>query len=46
MEKSAHFRAPEIGTESHTDTKNGEGGVKIAISTTYLPAEPLERGGE
>jgi type IV pilus assembly protein PilN len=45
MEKSPHFRAPEIGSETHTDTRNGEGGVKTTISTAYLPAEPLE-GGE
>ena len=45
MEKSPHFRAPEITTEAHTEQRGGEIGVKTSISTAYLPAEPLE-GGE
>src|SRR5437868_2421791 len=45
MEKSSHFRSPKLSTETHT--KNGQsGGVKSNIFTAYLPAEPLEGGGE
>jgi len=45
MEKSSHFRSPKLSTETHT--KNGQsGGVKSNICTAYLPAEPLEGGGE
>jgi type IV pilus assembly protein PilN len=43
MEKSSHFRSPQLSVETH-DTKNGEGGVKSNIFTAYLPAEPLEGG--
>lgn len=47
MEKSAHFRSPKLSAENHPETKNGEGGgVKSSIFTAYLPAEPLEGGGE
>jgi len=47
MEKSAHFRSPKLNVESHTESKNGQGGgVKSNIVTAYLPAEPLEGGGE
>lgn len=47
MEKSAHFRSPKLSTESHQESKNGQsGGVKSNIFTAYLPAEPLEGGGQ
>ncbi|HWY67059.1 MAG TPA: PilN domain-containing protein [Terriglobales bacterium] len=45
MEKSSHFRSPQLSTETHTpESKNGEGAVKSNIFTAYLPAEPLEGG--
>jgi len=44
MEKSTHFRSPKLDEEHHEVSKNGEGGVKSNISTTYLPAESLEGG--
>lgn len=45
MERSAHFRSPKLTVETHSDSKNGEGGVKSDIFTAYLPAQSLE-GGE
>src|SRR2546423_7537577 len=44
MAKSAHFRSPQFGLESH-EQRNGEGGVKSNILTAYVPAQSLE-GGE
>jgi len=44
MEKSTHFQSPRLKEETHLISKSGEGGVKSNISTTYLPAEPLEGG--
>ena len=41
MEKSAHFRSPKLGLESH----ERDGGVKSDILTAYVPAQSLE-GGE
>ena len=44
MEKSSHFRSPQLSVETH-DIKSGEGGgVRSNIFTAYLPAEPLEGG--
>jgi type IV pilus assembly protein PilN len=47
MEKSQHFRSPELVAESLTPGNRGSAlaGVKSDIVTSYLPAEPLE-GGE
>jgi type IV pilus assembly protein PilN len=45
MEKSQHFRSPELHTENHNVYRGLEGGVRSEIVTSYLPAEPLE-GGE
>ena len=46
MEKSQHFRSPELVAESMTPAGRGnESGMKSDIVTSYLPAEPLE-GGE
>jgi type IV pilus assembly protein PilN len=45
MEKSQHFRSPELHTETHGQYRGLEGGVTSEIVTSYLPAEPLE-GGE
>lgn len=48
MEKSPHFRSPQLSDEHHTKNgeglKTGEGGVTSNIFTAYLPAEPLEGG--
>lgn len=44
MEKSSHFRSPELTTETHLASKNGEGGVSSNIVTGYLPSESLEGG--
>ena len=45
MEKSPHFRSPKLSVETHPESKNGEAGVKSNIFTAYVPAEPLEGGG-
>jgi hypothetical protein len=49
MEKSQHFRKPELLVESRVKESRVSGSsdeeVKSTISTSYLPAEPLE-GGE
>ena len=46
MEKSQHFRSPELVAESLARGNRGiDSGVKSDIVTSYLPAEPLE-GGE
>lgn len=46
MEKSQHFRSPQLIQETRAPRTTGaEGGVKSDIVTSYLPAEPLE-GGE
>jgi type IV pilus assembly protein PilN len=45
MERSPHFRSSQLNTEAHSQSKNGEGGVKSEIKTAYVPAEALE-GGE
>lgn len=47
MERSQHFRSPELVAESLTPGNKGSAlaGVKSDIVTSYLPAEPLE-GGE
>ena len=43
MEKSPHFRSPQLTAETHN--KGGEGvGVKSDITTSYLPHEGLEGG--
>ena len=44
MEKSTHFRSPQLSIETHTESKNGEGGVKSNIVTAYSPAESPEGG--
>ena len=44
MEKSSHFRSPQLSSERH-EYRGLEGGVMSEIITSYLPAEPLE-GGE
>jgi type IV pilus assembly protein PilN len=43
MEKSSHFRSPELSNERHEI--KGESGVKSEITTSYLPHEAIE-GGE
>jgi hypothetical protein len=49
MEKSQHFRKPELVAESRVRESRVSGSsdeeVKSDIITSYLPAEPLE-GGE
>ena len=49
MEKSQHFRSPELVVESRVRESRvnriGDDEVKSDIITSYLPAEPLE-GGE
>jgi len=45
MEKSQHFRQPELVTERRSDAKSAVSGVKSEILTSYSPAETLE-GGE
>jgi type IV pilus assembly protein PilN len=45
MEKSQHFRSPQLHSETHDELRSVEGGVLSEIVTSYLPAEPLE-GGE
>lgn len=45
MEKSQHFRDSELVTETRTDSKSVDSGVKSEIRTSYSPAETLE-GGE
>lgn len=46
MEKSQHFRSPQITVEQHPQGRGNEaGGVKSDIVTSYLPAETLESGG-
>ena len=45
MEKSQHFRNPQIIEETLNQATNGsDAGVKTAMTTSYLPAEPLESG--
>ena len=45
MERSQHFRSTQLNTETHSEGKGGESGVKSEIRTAYLPAEALA-GGE
>jgi Tfp pilus assembly protein PilN len=45
MEKSQHFRSPQLSSESHGEYRGVEGGVISEIVTSYLPAETLEGGG-
>ena len=42
MEKSAHFRSPQLGLETHKT--NGQG-VVSEITTAYLPREAIQGGG-
>ena len=44
MEKSPHFRSPQLAVETHT-TVGEQSGVKSDIVTSYLPHEAIE-GGE
>lgn len=45
MEKSQHFRNPQLTVETLSQSTSGnEAGVKSGIITSYLPAEPLESG--
>ena len=45
MEKSQHFRNSRITDENLSQATSGsEAGVKSGITTSYLPAEPLESG--
>jgi type IV pilus assembly protein PilN len=42
MEKSQHFRSPQVISENHTTT--GQPGVRSEITSSYLPHEALEGG--
>jgi type IV pilus assembly protein PilN len=42
MEKSQHFRSPELTAENHEVGTKGYQGVKSGIVTSYVPAESLE----
>lgn len=47
MEKSPHFRSPQLSSETHEHDRNGGGsvGVRSDIITSYLPHQAIE-GGE
>jgi type IV pilus assembly protein PilN len=47
MEKSQHFRSPQLTDEAHPGTNKGgaaQEGIKFIVVTSYLPAESLEGG--
>ena len=44
MEKSPHFRSPQISSETHVKAGEGSAGVKSDIITSYLPHEAIEGG--
>ena len=45
MEKSPHFRSPQLSSETHTPKAGeGGGGVRSDIITSYLPHEAIEGG--
>jgi type IV pilus assembly protein PilN len=45
MEKSPHFRSPQLSSETHGKPGEGSAAVKSDIITSYLPHQALE-GGE
>ena len=44
MEKSPHFRSPQLSSETHGKPGEGSAGVKSDIITSYLPHEAIEGG--
>lgn len=44
MEKSPHFRSPQLSSETHGRPGEGSAGVKSDIITSYLPHEAIEGG--
>lgn len=44
MERSPHFRSPQIVSETHGKAGEGGAGVKSDIITSYLPHEAIEAG--
>lgn len=44
MEKSPHFRSPQLSSETHGRAGESSAGVKSEIVTSYLPHEAIEGG--
>ena len=44
MEKSPHFRSPQLSSETHGKPGEGSAAVKSDIITSYLPHEAIEGG--